>query len=523
MHRHHDHSHDHDHSHSHSHEELQINNGNKSNIKLSQNVRILISALLIIIPSIIRRKVTRLDFGLFLIISSTFLVVDTLKAFVKDWITKVRTVNDMFWKHTSPLTRNFFFKNENAADRVTLLGIFVNIVLSITKFAGGILFNSAVLVADAGHSLSDLFSDFITLWAVQISRIPADEDHPYGHGKFESIASLFLALSLLGTGLSVGSWSYDKFVVVCRNAALLSSSQISSSSSAAIESVLTPSWPALVLAAGSIFSKEWLYRITKRVGQLLNSQILIANAWHHRSDAFSSILSLVSIALAMLMPQFSFADAGGGLLIAGMICFSGIEILFESVKQLSDTSDNSNVPEIRSIVENTDGVLGVSSIRTRSVGSGEVVDILILTDTKISVSSSHAIAERARWSILQKMPSVIEVSIKSRFIEPVCPLLSQSIRSLADIEKEIKTHTEHEDFKDIQDIDKVTIHYLNTFQISAEVVIKVNSGISFDMAVLIANKLRDKVLSGKDVVQADVLVNLTSILKPEVSIVAPSL
>ena len=104
------------------------------------------------------------------------------------------------YRHSTPMTRKFFFKNENAADRVTLLGIVINVVLSIAKFWGGLAFNSAVLISDAGHSLSDLFSDFITLWAVQVARLPADEDHPYGHGKFESVGSLFLSLTLLVTG-----------------------------------------------------------------------------------------------------------------------------------------------------------------------------------------------------------------------------------------------------------------------------------------------------------------------------------
>jgi len=125
-------------------------------------------------------------------------------------IAKVQAFQLSLLKHSTPLTRKYFFKNENAADRVTLLGVWINIILSISKFAGGILFNSAVLVADAGHSLSDLFSDFITLWAVQIARLPPDDDHPYGHGKFEAVGSLFLSLTLLGTGFSVGSWSYDR-------------------------------------------------------------------------------------------------------------------------------------------------------------------------------------------------------------------------------------------------------------------------------------------------------------------------
>eukprot|EP01035_Chromulina_nebulosa_P018373 gene18373-24071_t len=266
---------------------------------LSQKLRILLSALLIVIPSIIRRKITRFDIGAFILVATSFSLLDTAKSFVKEWINKVKSISDSFSRHSTPITKKYFFKNENAADRVTLLGVFVNILLSISKFTGGIVCHSAVLVADAGHSLSDLLSDFITLWAVQVARLPADDDHPYGHGKFESIGSLFLSLTLLFAGLSVGSWSYDKFVHIISALKFKNSfSSAAITASKTFEVLEVPTWPALVLAGISIASKEWLYRITKRV------------------DAFSSVLSLVSIAFTMLLPQYVFVDAIAGILIA---------------------------------------------------------------------------------------------------------------------------------------------------------------------------------------------------------------
>jgi cation diffusion facilitator family transporter len=492
-----DSNHDHDHDHNH-----QLFNENN---KLPTNIRILLTSLLIIIPSIVRRRVTRLDIGFFLLVLSSLTVLNSAKSIVNSWISKVRTLRNSLWKHTTPITRNYFFKNESAADRVTLLGIYINILLSVTKFIGGILCHSAVLVADAGHSLSDLFSDFITLWAVQVARLPADDDHPYGHGKFESIGSLFLSLTLLGAGLSVGSWSYDKLVQIIQKASIAAAVEI-------------PTWPALVLAASSILSKEWLFRVTRRVGQLLNSQILIANAWHHRSDAFSSVLSLASIAFAMLLPQFVFVDAAAGILIAGMICFSGIEILFESIKQLTDTADNALIPEIANLSYSVEGVLGVSNIRTRSVGSGDVVDLTVYTDQKISASSSQAIGERLRWKILQAYPRVMEVTLKTRFIEPICPLLSQNLPSAADIEREIRSYLQHpsaqESYPGLQSIDRVMIHYTNTVEISAEVVIRVDSSLSFADASKLAESFRKKIVSSPNVVQAEVLVSLTSKTQP---------
>jgi divalent metal cation (Fe/Co/Zn/Cd) transporter len=163
------------------------------------------------------------------------------------------------------------------------------------------------------------------------------------------VGSLFLSLTLLATGLSVGSWSYEKMrevilaqQVFSKGAAAAAGTTAASAAATATATVLKiPSWPALALAAFSIASKEWLFQITKRVGDALNSQILVANAWHHRSDAFSSILSLASIAAAMAVPGLLVADSAAGILVAGMICTTGCEILFEAVKQLTDTSDKS--------------------------------------------------------------------------------------------------------------------------------------------------------------------------------------
>jgi hypothetical protein len=176
--------------------------------------KIFLAALIVLIPALIRKRFSRIDAGVFLVSAVTLSVFDNFKSGVKQYISRIKMFQESLVQHSTPITRKYFFKNENAADRVTLVGVYINVILSITKFFGGIAFNSAALVADAGHSLSDLFSDFITLWAVQVARLPPDEDHPYGHGKFESVGSLFLSLTLLATGLSVGAWSYDKMHAV---------------------------------------------------------------------------------------------------------------------------------------------------------------------------------------------------------------------------------------------------------------------------------------------------------------------
>jgi hypothetical protein len=185
-------------------------------------------------------------------------------------------------------------RNTKEADRITWIGVIINSLLSVGKLAVGMAQNSSVLIADAGHSLSDLISDFITLWSVNVARLPPDDDHPYGHYKFEAIGSLFLSLTLIMTGVSVGLHSQKQLL------SILKASNTMASSTEALAAVAAPGPLALVVAGISIVSKEWLFRVTKAVGDKLNSPVVIANAWHHRSDAYSSILALLSIAWAMV-------------------------------------------------------------------------------------------------------------------------------------------------------------------------------------------------------------------------------
>ena len=183
-----------------------------------------------------------------------------------------------------------------------------------------------------------------------------------------------------------------------------------------------PTYPALIIAFISIISKEWLYLLTKRIGNLLNSQIIIANAWHHRSDAFSSILSFISISFAILLPQYVFIDSLAGILIAGMICFSGIEILIESIKQLTDsTSDimKQSLNDITQYIESIDSVFGVRNIRTRTIGNKDILDLIILIDNNITINNNEAylLTEKIRYLLLQKYTNLIEISIKTISID----------------------------------------------------------------------------------------------------------
>eukprot|EP01039_Chlorochromonas_danica_P004471 gene4471-4897_t len=518
MHLHHDHSHSHSHSHSHDHTEQNkaipsqsssswkttileiVKNPKRLFRKPNGKAAFVVVVAVFALSAIIRRKLTKADAVLFTAATAILSIFDGLNASFKSWISKAKDMRDGIAKHSTPIDRSYFFRNKNLADRVTLLGVAINILLSVSKFVGGIVFNSAVLVADAGHSLSDLFSDFITLWAVQIARLPADKDHPYGHGKFESVGSLFLSLTLLATGVGVGAWSYGRMLTV------LATSK--TTAEAVATTTRLPSPPALALALISIVSKEWLFRITKRVGESLNSQILIANAWHHRSDSFSSVLSLLSIAAAIFLPGFLVVDSAAGILVACMICMTGFDVMMEAIKQLTDVSDEVLVDKIALVVGDVEGVKGLRNIRARSVGSENVVEVTVQTDIKLSTSASHDIAERARWKILKAFPDVVDVVVRTQGVEVFCPLLTNSRRSLKEVESEVRSGLQTSYPKIVSDVKRVTVHYDKTPNLAVEVVVSMDPSLSREEMKNQAACIQRDLLSLRDISQVEVQLDL---------------
>lgn len=530
------HDHSHSHSHSHSHEVEGLSSfGELVRPRPRLKRHLLLSAAIVIIPLLFRRRrATKLDLGLFVVVTTLLATFDGAKSTTKAWIAKLNSVRASLLKHSTPITARYLFRNENMADRVTLLGLVINVLLSISKLWGGIAFNSAVLVADAGHSFSDLMSDFITLWAVQVARLPADDDHPYGHGKFESVGSLFLSLTLIATGLSIGAWSYDKFLKVINSQTLFSAATgavtraIHALHEGDVASSLLrlPSWPALSIAAVSIASKEWLYQVTRRAGEALNSQIIIANAWHHRSDAFSSVLSFGSIAIAIAMPQLLAVDPAAGIFVAGMICLTGVDVLIESVKELVDTSDGGIAEQAAAeAIQGVQGVLGVKNARGRTVGRGKsLVELTVYTDGNLSYSASQNIAENAKWRIIERMPDVIDVSVRTSPLseegKPFCPLLGQQAvkQSPAEVEGKIRrvlsdakaAASASSPLSAMLTVTRVTTHYLQEQNRSthADVFLRVNSGASVAEARAVATAAQKAVLASSSVDSLDVFLDV---------------
>ena len=274
----------------------------------------------------------------------------------------------------------------------------------------------------------------------------------------------------------MGSWSYGKMQAVLASQNLLGGA--TAGSTAAAGTVAPPGWPALLLAAVSIVSKEWLYQVTKKVGDALGSQILLANAWHHRSDAFSSVLSMASIGVAILFPSLLVFDSLAGILLAGVIATTGLEILSESVRQLTDTHDSDVSTKVKLLVEEKCGdVLGVRKVRSRSVGSKNIVDVTVLTENKISASAAQSIAERVRWIIVTGVPNVLEASVKTQSTETFCPLLARSQRTPADIEASVRAVVDRAAVQGLRGVGRINIHYVNSAMISVELLVDVDEGL----------------------------------------------
>jgi cation diffusion facilitator family transporter len=276
------------------------------------------------------------------------------------------------------------------ANRCTWTSVFVNIVLTITQVVAGIFSHSQSLIADGVHSLSDLISDFLVLIASHHSKTPADDDHPYGHGRIETAASLVLGAILVLTGIGIMYGAAIKLENIGN---------------------LPPVTSLALWTAGlALIAKEGLFRYMLHVGEQLRSPMLIANAWHARSDAASSLV--VAIGIAANMMGFIYADALAAIVVGFMIVRMGFVFVWEAFQELIDAGLSfEEVASIRQTLMDTQGVENVHELRTRKMAHRVLVDAHILVDSKISVSEGHSIAERARKRVIDSHESVNDVLV----------------------------------------------------------------------------------------------------------------
>lgn len=285
--------------------------------------------------------------------------------------------------------------------RVTVIGFAVNLLLSAAKLVAGIFGRSSAMVADAVHSISDLATDVVVLLFVKISAKPKDDCHKYGHGKYETIASIIIALALGAVGVGICINGAEKIAAVVRG-----------------EQIAKPEFIALIAAVVSILTKEWLYRYTVKVGRQTDSPAVIANAWHHRSDALSSIGTLIGIGCAYLLGgKWVIADPIAAIVVAAMILKVAIDLLRKGFDELVEGSLPSDVEEeiIRIVTEDA-AISHPHNLRTRRIGSSIAIEVHIRVDGDMSVRESHSLTESIERRLRERFGESTMIAIH---VEPI--------------------------------------------------------------------------------------------------------
>lgn len=281
--------------------------------------------------------------------------------------------------------------------RITWVSLLVNIALSIIKFIIGTMGNSQAVIADALHSFSDTSSDFVILFGVKYWTAPPDASHPYGHQKIESFATIIIGLILL---FAAGGIGYNGIV------SLLPTAQNQYQNQAVL------SWIAVTGPLISIVIKEILFQITYRVGIETNSSSVKANAWHHRTDALSSIPVLIAVIASLINPSLSFLDQIGAIIVSAFIIKVGLEILFNSINDLLDSGiSQDKITSFEKAILNIHNVKGVHKLRTRKLANCIYIDLHLEVSGTMSVVEGHDISEEVKTILIAKDPKIIDVMV----------------------------------------------------------------------------------------------------------------
>ncbi len=285
--------------------------------------------------------------------------------------------------------------------RVTLLGMFVNIALFIFKLVAGIVGRSGAMIADAVHSASDFATDIVVLAFVRISAKPRDDDHKWGHGKYETLASLIIGVALFAVGVEILVDSAEKIAAVTAG-----------------EVLPRPGVIAIVAAAVSIVVKEVLYQYTIYVGRKIDSPSVVANAWHHRSDALSSIGALFGIGCAYFLGEkWRIADPIAAVVVAALIIKVAYDLCRTALAELLEKSLSREVEdEILAIISATPNVYKPHNLRTRRIGSNIAIEVHIRVDGSMTVHDSHEISREIEQALRDKYGAQTAVAIH---IEPL--------------------------------------------------------------------------------------------------------
>lgn len=281
---------------------------------------------------------------------------------------------------------------EKVAMKVSTVSIVANFILTVLKLLAGVIAHSGAMVSDAIHSASDVFSTIVVIIGIKISRKESDKDHPYGHERLECVAAIVLATILAATGLGIGYSAVTK--ILAGN----------------YENLAVPGILALVAAIVSIAVKEAMYQYTKIHAKRIDSSALMADAWHHRSDALSSVGALIGIAGARM--GFPILDPVASAVICIFIEKAAYDIFMDAVDKMVDKAcDEETENALRECATRQEGVLGIDLLHTRVFGNKIYVDIEIEADGELTLTKAHAIAERVHDAIEKNFPKVKHIMV----------------------------------------------------------------------------------------------------------------
>ena len=280
---------------------------------------------------------------------------------------------------------------EEIVRKVTWVGLILNLFLVAIKFIAGIYGRSQALVADAIHSLTDLTTDIAVIAGSHYWSRPPDENHPYGHRRLETLVTVFIGVVLIAAGIGIG-WK--------------------AISTLPEKHAAPPGWIAILAALVSIGCKESIYRWTANTGRRVKSAALAANAWHHRTDAISSVPVLIAVAGARIVPGWSFLDNIGAVVVSIFILHTSIKVIWPSLSELIDVGAPTEIcQKIENIALRNESVLQVHDIRTRYISSSIQVDLHIVVEGLITVREGHDIADDVKARIMDSIPEVLDVIV----------------------------------------------------------------------------------------------------------------
>ena len=281
---------------------------------------------------------------------------------------------------------------QRVANKVSFVTIIGNILLSVMKLIAGFIAHSNAMISDAIHSASDVFSTFVVIIGIKLASKKADKEHPYGHERLECVAAIVLSMVLFITGFGIGAAALKNIT------------------SGDYNNIVVPGILALVAAIVSIVSKEAMYWYTRYNAKRIESSALMADAWHHRSDAFSSIGALIGIAGARL--GFPIMDSIASLIIFVFIIKAAYDIFKDAIDKMVDHAcDDDTVNQIRECVMKHEDVLGIDMLQTRIFGNKIYVDLEISTDGSYTLSKAHTIAESVHDDIEKSFPKVKHIMV----------------------------------------------------------------------------------------------------------------